>query len=322
MAPLVSVVMPVYNCDRYIGEAVASILHQDLSDLELIVVDDGSTDRTSETLDRIRDDRLRIVRQPNRGVAAARNHGLSLATGRYLAQMDADDLSRPKRLGRQAAFLDSHPNCGLVGTWAEIWVGRRRTGRRHAHPVENAELQFELLFDNPFVQSSIMTRRAVLDRTGIYSTDPDRVPPEDYELWSRIARNYEVANLGEDLVVYREVDGSISRQGPAPFREHLVTLCAENIGRAAGMDPGDPNVVSIAALTHRAFDRVLTEPDFEAMSVLLRLAASHVTGCEALHYEAEADLRVRRLRERWLDPSTSVLPGRGRSVGRRFLGRR
>lgn len=304
--PVVSVVLPVYNCARYVGLAVESILAQTYADFELLVVDDGSSDETPTVLGEFADKRLLVVRQPNRGVAAARNRGIALSRGRYIAQMDADDLSNPGRIARQVAFLDDHPRCGMVGTWAEIWSGDEKTQRVHAHPVDNGHLKFELLFDNPFVQSSVMIRREVLDEVGPYTVDPARQPPEDFELWSRVARCYDVANIGEVLQIYREVEGSLSRQGSTPFRDHLVTLSAENIGWAAGVGGTDTQVVNIAALVHGASDRVQGEPDFAAMRQVLRRAAARVTDDPSEGYEREADRRIGLLYgRRWANPDVN-----------------
>src|SRR6267378_876440 len=205
MQPSISVVLPVYNCPHYVGEAIDSVLAQTFSEYELILIDDGSTDDTPSVLTRYKDSRIRLVTQDNRGLAATLNRGIELATGRYIARQDQDDASLPERLEKQIAFLDAHPNCALVGTWAQIWKERAPTARAHRHAGDDATLKFELLLNNPFVHSSVMMRKAALDRVGVYSTDKTRQPPEDFELWSRIAREYAVANIPEMLHVYREV---------------------------------------------------------------------------------------------------------------------
>ncbi len=318
VAPVVSVVLPVYNGATYLREAVESILGQTLRDLELIVVDDGSTDDTPAILGQLHDTRLRTVRQPNKGVAAARNSGIELARGRYIAQMDADDVSRPERLAREAAFLDDRPSCGMVGTWAEVWRGGRRTARVLTHPADNARIQYELLLENQFVQSSVMVRRAVLDRIGPYSTDPARQLPEDYELWSRIARQYELANIPEHLQLYRETEGSLSRQGPSPFLDHLVTLAGENIALAAGVDPLAPDAENIAAIHHWVPRRIVGVPDFDVMRSIFQAATVRVTGSRSPEFRAEADRRIDVLEQRWRDLSGAAgLPRRlRRAAGR------
>src|SRR5688572_15659262 len=239
-APAVSVVLPVYNCPRYVGDAIESVLSQTFSDLELIVIDDGSTDETPSVLGRFAGmARVTLLAHANRGLAGTLNRGIELARGRYIARQDQDDFCHPKRLERQVAYLDDQPHCALVGTWAEIWSENQPTGRQHRHPSDTASLKYQLLLNNPFVHSSVMIRKAALDRVGMYCTDRMRQPPEDFELWSRIARENEVANIPEVLQVYRELPGSMSRDGAAPFLKRLVTISAENIAWAAGVLPSD-----------------------------------------------------------------------------------
>lgn len=301
MVPKVSVVLPAYNGSKYIGDAVESIISQTFGDFELIVINDGSTDETLDIVQRFTDRRISIHSQANIGLAGTLNRGLGLARGEYIARQDQDDWSFPERLAKQVAFLEAHPACALLGTWAEIWRDARQAGRTHAHPADDTDLKFLLLLDNPFVHSSIMLRRTALDRVGGYSTDPGRQPPEDYELWSRIAREFDVANLPEVLHVYREVERSMSRQGPSPFADHLVTICAENVAWAAGVAPSDPRVVNLAALQHGVPQRMLGEPDFRAMRPVFRAAAARVTGHESSRFDAEAERRIDDLEDRWGD---------------------
>ncbi len=213
MLPLVSVVLAVRDGAAELPIAVDTILAQTLGDFELIAVNDGSSDGTAAILDGLRDPRVRVIHQQNMGLAAALNRGIAAARGRYVARQDHDDWARPTRLEKQVAFLGANPDCALVGTRAEIWMQGRKTRRAHDHPTDNAALQFELLFDNPFVHSSVMLRKSAVDAVGGYATDRSRQPPEDYELWSRLARRYKVANLPERLTVFREMPRSLSRVG-------------------------------------------------------------------------------------------------------------
>lgn len=292
MMPTVSIILPTYNCPQFVGQAIECMLAQTYADFELIVVDDGSTDNTPGIARQFADPRMRVITQANRGLAGALNRGLELSSGRYIARQDQDDVSFPERLAKQVAYLDAHPACALVGTWAQIWRENEDTGRHHAHPSDNARLKFELLMDNPFVHSSVMMRKAALDRVGGYCTDRGRQPPEDFELWSRIAREYEVSNLPEVLHAYREVPGSMSRVGPTPFVDHLVTISAENIAWAADTTPSHPDVLNIAALAHRAAHRLKGEPDFRAMRHILRRAAIRATGVSGPQFVREASRRI------------------------------
>jgi hypothetical protein len=271
-AVTISVLLPVWNCPHYVGQAVESILNQSYSDFECIIIDDGSTDNTPEILRKYQDPRIRFVQHANRGLAATLNEGIELARGKYIARQDQDDISLPDRLTKQLAYVESHPECGLLGTWAQIMEGDRLTERYHKHPASPSELRYQLLFNNPFVHSSVMLRKSVVETVGGYSTDPSRQPPEDYELWSRLSRHSGVANLPEVLLYYREVPGSMSRIGPSPFREKLIKICLENLSLASGVPSTDPNLVAIAAVLHggEGFYR----PDRQRITEILHRAAA------------------------------------------------
>lgn len=296
-APTVSVVLSVRNGGSDLPQAFDTILNQSFADFELVVINNGSTDGTREFLDQIGDPRVRVYHQEDKGLAAALNRGISLARGRYIARQDHDDLADPSRIAKQVAFLDAHPDHALVGTRAEIWVGDTPSGRFHDHPTENEILQFDLLFNNPFVHSSVMMRKSALDHVGGYTTDPARQPPEDYELWSRIARHYRVANLAERLTVYREVLSSMSRAGAQPFLEKLVTISSENLAHATGAVAPQKVHVDIAALVHGANARVSRKPDADAMYAVIAEAGHKICGSkprpELTQRVANVQVRVR-----------------------------
>ena len=274
--PTVSVVLAVKNGGNDLPRALRSILRQSFTDFELIAVDDGSTDETGAYLDSIPDRRVRVIHQETAGLAASLNRGIKLARGHYIARQDHDDLAAPSRMAKQVAFLRAHPEYALIGTCAEIWTGDTPSGRFHDHPTEDQILRFDLLFNNPFVHSSVMIRKSALDRVGVYTTDPARQPPEDYELWSRIARHYRVANLAERLTVYREVPSSISRAGAQPFLEKLVTISSENLAHASGATDPEQVHVDIAALFHGAEARVSNNPNLRSMFAVLAEAGRRV----------------------------------------------
>jgi hypothetical protein len=250
--PDVSVVLSVRNGAADLPKAIESILAQTFTNFELIAINNGSTDGTRPYLDGISDPRVRVFHQADAGLAAALNRGISLARGRYISRQDHDDLADPTRIAKQVAFLDAHSEHALVGTRAEIWIGDRPSGRFHDHPTEDEILKFDLMFNNPFVHSSVMIRKSALDRVGVYTTDPARQPPEDYELWSRISRHYRVANLAERLTVYREVPSSMSRAGAQPFVQKLVTISSENLAHVTGAAVPQQIHIDIAGLVHGA----------------------------------------------------------------------
>lgn len=291
-SPNVSVILSVRNGGTDLPKAIATILAQTFTDFELIAINNGSTDQTAEYLDGIEDPRVRIYHQADEGLAAALNRGISLARGRYIARQDHDDWALPARIERQVKFLDVHPDHALIGTRAEIWIGDTPTGRSHDHPTEDEALRFELLFNNPFVHSSVMMRKSALDQVGGYTTDPARQPPEDYELWSRIARRFRVANLPERLTIYREMPSSMSRVGIQPFNQKLVLLSAENLAAATGLAQPERIHFDIAALVHDQPHMVSQKPDMNRMRHVIAAAGRSIAGGRQ---SADIDMRT----ERW-----------------------
>jgi glycosyltransferase involved in cell wall biosynthesis len=287
-APTVSVVLSVRNGGTDLPQALGTILNQSFTDFELIAINNGSTDGTHEFLNQVTDPRVRVYHQEDKGLAAALNRGISLARGRYIARQDHDDWALQTRIAQQVAFLDANPDHALVGTRAEIWVGDTPTGRFHDHPTEDADLRFALLFNNYFVHSSVMMRKAALDEVGVYSTDRARQPPEDYELWSRIGRRFRVANLPERLTIYREVPTSMSRDGVDPFKQKLILITAENLS-AATRGAAEPQRVhlDIASLVHGAPERISQGADIDAMCAVIAEAGKAIF--DGRSFDAESD---------------------------------
>jgi hypothetical protein len=323
--PDVSVVLSVRNGGSDLPKAIDSILAQTFTNFELIAINNGSTDRTGAYLDSISDSRLRVCHQADAGLAAALNRGISLAKGRYIARQDHDDLADPSRIAKQVAFLDTHPDHALIGTRAAIWIGDRPSGRFHDHPADDQILRFDLLFNNPFVHSSAMIRKSALDHVGVYTTDPSRQPPEDYELWSRIARHYRVANLAERLTVYREVPSSMSRAGVQPFLQKLVTISSENLAHATGATAPRQIHIDIAALVHGAEISVSRKLDVKQVSAVIVEAGYGVAGGQPgpdlLQRIAQAEANIRH-RLRLSQPAYGLVWRTARAVRgrlRRFM---
>ena len=206
MPPAVSVVMAVHNGEAHLREAVNSILSQTLTKLELIVVDDASTDATAEVLAKYYDPRICILRNECRlGPGGARNCALRMARAPLIAIQDADDISLPHRLESQAEFLAKNPPLGGAGAYAAV-IGEagRDDGTMSYPPTRDLEIKWALLFWNPFIHTSVMVRRSVLGETGGYAEQGELAwLAEDYELLSRINRKHRTANMGEVLVRYR-----------------------------------------------------------------------------------------------------------------------
>lgn len=203
--PTISVVLSVYNGEAFIADAIESVRRQTFPDFEMIIVDDGSSDGTAAILDRIQvaDPRVHVLTQPRMGLGPATNAGLAAARGKYIARLDADDLAEPRRLELQFAYLQEHPEIGLLGTSYNILRKGRLEGPQ---PVllEDAQLRRRLVRSNQFLHSSVMVPRHVFDVVGVYD---EKLPLMlDLDLIIRIARKFPVANLAEPLAIKRVHD--------------------------------------------------------------------------------------------------------------------
>jgi len=282
-APLVSVVMAVKNGGELMREAVDSILNQTFADFEFIIINDGSTDNTLEILSGYQDPRIQVFSQENKGLSRSLNRGVCLSTGKYIARQDHDDISLPTRLQKQVEYLETHPECGLLGTAAEIWSPTGPTGRYHRHPTSSPLLKFELIFNNPFVHTSWMFRSDIVSQVGYYTIDSQREPPEDYEYVSRIAREFDVANLSEVLVIYREMPNSLSSEirpnqdlKIKSFANKLAIISGENISYWNKRLLDDKDAMNFGALLHSSRDLYQGNSTFSSMKNLIKGAAKQI----------------------------------------------
>ena len=208
--PLVSVLLATHDDARFLGEAVESILTQTLTDLELIVVDDASTDETAQLLEKLDDDRIVVLRNEEQaGLAASLNRGLDRAGGRYVARLDADDIADPERLQRQVAWMKATPTLGLVGTGVWDIDAEGHTGRVHLMPRGATALRWHALFSSPFFHPTVLVDREVLERHGL-RYDPAFLESEDYDLWTRAFEFTDGDNLQDMLVLKRIHPGQAS----------------------------------------------------------------------------------------------------------------
>jgi hypothetical protein len=223
----ITVLLPVFNGGPYLRPAIESVLAQTLSDFELLVIDDGSTDGSLEVARSYRDPRLRVVENGrNLGLTATLNRGLREARAPLIARQDADDLSAPDRLSLQAEMMARRPELALLGAQADVIDARGRHAGSLARGCEHDSIRWELLFDNAFVHSSVMFRRAVvLEEVGGY--DEGLRYCQDFGLWSRLVRTHAVANLDRALVQCRAHGRSMTTSGgDANVRESEATIAA------------------------------------------------------------------------------------------------
>ncbi len=214
MRPEISVVMSVYNGERYLKEALDSILEQTFSDFEFIIIDDGSTDRSREILTEYaaREARIRLIENAqNIGLTKSLNKGLLQAQGRYIARQDADDISLPQRFEMQLAYLTAHQKIGLLGTSCTTIDKYGKAGKIREKPVTDTEIRWTILFDNPFWHTSVMFRRKLIKEHQLMYTEHIKFA-QDYELWARMLHHTRAANLATPLVNVRFHSEQISTQ--------------------------------------------------------------------------------------------------------------
>ncbi len=194
--------MPVYNGERFLREAVESILNQSYHDFEFIIVDDGSKDNSVAIIQEYKDDRIIILQNPkNMGITPTLNRGITQASGKYICRMDADDISLPNRLESQVNYLEKHPTIAIVGSNTTIINELGIRGKTEYYPQSNNEIKRSIFIHNPFAHSSVLIRRSVLDQLGVY--DSKYLHNEDYDLWLRISAHYSIENLPEILLLRR-----------------------------------------------------------------------------------------------------------------------
>ena len=209
-APKVSVIMSVYNGEKFLKEAVESILNQTFSDYEFIIINDGSTDHTPQVLASFDDPRLVIVNQDNRGLAISLNRGIRLAKGTYIARMDADDVSEPTRLERQVEVLDRNSDVVLVACWHKVIDEKGNVLAHRRLPTDGRQLARLLMHDNPICHGSVLMRKEAVEAVGLY--DENLRYAQDYDLWLRMLRKgYSFSIVPEFLYRYRISPESVAK---------------------------------------------------------------------------------------------------------------
>ncbi len=207
--PRISVLMTAYNAEKYIAQAIESILNQTYTDYEFIIINDGSTDDTPNIIQKYADQDSRIIfvdNKQNQGLIAVLNQGLDMAHGEFIARMDADDISLPQRFEKQIAYLDMNPEVGVLGTLIHGFDAMDAEGIQI--PVVTV---FDLLKQNYIAHPSVMMRKEVLDKYSL-RYNPEYKHCEDLELWSRMIFLTKIHNLMEVLLMYRITGNNISTQ--------------------------------------------------------------------------------------------------------------
>lgn len=254
--PTISVLMPVYNAERYVAKAVESILAQTCADFEFVIIDDGSTDGSHALLKQYaeRDHRIRLISRANTGHVIALNQMLEIASGRYIARIDADDIALPDRFARQVGYLESHGDCVAVGSYVWLIDAAGRSLGEWRFECEHEEIDARHIAGSSprLVHPATMLRTDALCDIGGYR--PEMCPAEDQDLWLRLGERGRLANLPEHLTRYRLHGGSVSHRRSQEQYEARLRLLRDAF-RRRGLDEAaittEPPASESAAEHHR-----------------------------------------------------------------------
>ena len=211
MNELISVILPVYNGEKYLKEAIESILNQTYTNFEFIIIDDGSKDSSLEIIKEYEkeDERIVVVSRENKGLIATLNEGIEKAKGKYIARMDQDDISLPNRFEEQLKFLEKNPEIGVCGTWVEVF-GENRNSTLWKMPIKDEELRPRLLFSVTFAHPSVMMRKGLINQYNLRYNEK-YINAEEYKFWLDLSEFTKFGNIPKKLLLYRYHDASISR---------------------------------------------------------------------------------------------------------------
>lgn len=208
---LVSIVMSVYNGEKYLNEAIESILRQTYYNFEFIIIDDGSSDKSLEIIKAYAklDNRICYYTRENKGLVASLNEGISKSSGKYIVRMDADDISLPNRIDTQVQYMENHPEIGVCGSGAEVFSSLNKS-RIWIRNSNSDYLKAQLLFTPCFLHPAVIIRKSILEEYDILY-DKEFKHMEDYEIWTRLAEITEFSNIKSVLLKYRVLENSITR---------------------------------------------------------------------------------------------------------------
>lgn len=270
--PIISILIPVYNAADFVEEAIKSIINQTFKDIELIIINDGSTDSSGEILQNFKDidSRIRLIQRSNKGLIYTLNEGLSLVNSPLIARMDADDISAPNRLEYQYAYMIQHPETVAVGSYVEFINIQGQAYRIKKLPTGN-QVQDNFLWGCPIVHPTVMMRTDAVRKAGGYPSE--FVSAEDYALWLRLLSLGKIDNIPEVLLSYRVHENSISHMHA--HQQRNSTLRAQALWLAGRLEDNELCQLKIQQLIE-----ILDLPSETLRSLLARILSlnPHIIG--------------------------------------------
>lgn len=293
IVPQVSVIMPVYNNVSFLEAAVDSVIDQSLSEFEFIIVDDASTDSSEVLLESLakKDSRISLHRNAtNLGYRKSLNIGLKIAKGKYVARMDADDVSLPYRLERQTDFLDAHGSVGVLGTGAYIVNSNGNIVGPRVMPSSHGFILWWMCFTSPFIHPTVMIRRQLLNSVGGYNTD---IVAEDYDLWWRLSHVTRLHNLSEKLLHLRKHGNNQTSRHYESYQRSGVSIASGIVNELLDEDIDSQLVANLWKQRDLTIDQAL-----EVGNLIIRLCnnfRSRVSSKEYRSVRSDTSKRLLRL---------------------------
>jgi len=298
-SPLISVVMPVFNGERFVSEAIESVLRQSYEHIEFIIVDDGSTDSTPHILASFAntDPRVQVVQQPrNVGFREALNEGCRRSKGEFIARMDADDVSLPERLSRQLATMRADPELGAIGSFVQVIDEHGQRGPVKTFPINPGMVAWSMAFFNSLAHPAVMMRRDIVEAVGWY---PDGCSggTEDYALFIQLSRITRLGNVPEVLLLYRIWSGSMSLTSAEKQAADGARILRQSVFDACGLDISVNDVRALYGLATDLYPR--TRADIRHLAdIIVRLQTSYsrhfhgLTQVDLNHIDDDAAVRL------------------------------
>ena len=233
--PKVSVLMPVYNGEKYLRQSIDSILGQTFTDFEFLIINDGSTDASVALIESYNDPRIRLMHnETNLKLIRTLNEGIKLARGQYIARMDCDDISAPDRLSKQVAFMEAYPEIGVLGTNICVMDSDGKPNFKVSFPEKHHVLCWNLSFYCPVCHPSVLVRKGALVTAGGY--DQEMLHVEDYELWYRLSKKTKLANMPDVLLYLRKHQSSVCSANALLHSENALKVNQLIISDVLGED--------------------------------------------------------------------------------------
>ena len=249
LSPQISVVLPVYNGEKHLHQAIESVLKQTFKDFEFIIINDGSTDNSINIIESFKDSRIRlIINNKNLKLIHTLNAGFKLAKGKYIARMDSDDIAHKKRFEKQIEFLEKNPDISVLGTGFEVIDN---PDKKILYEKNNIDIKWKQLYECHILHPSVMLRRSTFIENN-YFFDKNYEHCEDYELWTRVSKKHQLANLKENLMYYREWEDNISHKHKNTQEKNSI-IVRKNIFKWIGADLNELEINLFRELSYQNY---------------------------------------------------------------------